>query len=53
MQITYTLEFKINKQTKKDKRTVDSIPLRPWVPGLGSHPWSLSRLGSPSWLWWG
>ena len=47
MQITYTLEFKINK--KKDKRTADSIPLMPWVPGLVSDPWSLSRLGSPSW----
>ena len=31
------------------KRECNSTPLRPWWPGLLSHPWSLSRLGSQGW----
>ena len=38
---------------KKEKRTADSVPLRPWGPGLVSHPWSLSRLGPRAGLSWG
>ena len=44
LQVTTT-----NTKDKIQKENVGSIPLRPWWPGLMSHPWSLGSLGSQGW----
>ena len=38
-----------NTRYKLQRMNVSSIPLKPWWPGLLSHPWSLGRLGSQGW----
>ena len=45
-----TLQSKLSDRNKNKgkERSVGSVPLGPWWPGLGSHTWSLSPESAPS-----